>query len=157
MMCKFPDEARSAFDAACRALDQRPYSRAELMQKLNRKGFHQAECEAALQRLEELKLVDDSALAPLLADFMVRKGWGSRKALYRMKQKGIAGDLAVEAVGEAYSESDEEAMAIEAAAKKDRSLGDKDRLKKKASVARHLAQKGFSAGVIRRALEALYG
>jgi SOS response regulatory protein OraA/RecX len=68
-----PDDA---FEIATRALRHADRSRAELAERLARRGFAEEEGTAALDRLEELGWLDDERTAGLRAAALADRGYG---------------------------------------------------------------------------------
>ncbi len=84
-----------AFDKALKLLARRDHFRAELVEKLRRKGFESDDIERALERLAEIGLLDDEALAERFVEFRsVDRGWGPRRLVLELRRRGVDGDLA---------------------------------------------------------------
>jgi regulatory protein len=84
-----PAPVGTALDAGLRYLGVRAHSRAELRRKLERKGFEVDEVSAALERLQELRYLDDDAFAQAL----VRRRSASRGPA------ALASELAAKGIG----------------------------------------------------------
>ncbi|MDR2379636.1 MAG: recombination regulator RecX [Bifidobacteriaceae bacterium] len=152
-------DAREEFarEIALRALDRAPRSRAQLAARLASKDVAPEVAEAVLDRLEEVGLVNDQALA----DMLVRTRHSERGlvglALVReLTRKGIDDDAAAAAMAQVTPE--DEAAAAEQVARKrlavTRGLPRATRLRRVAGV---LARKGYPPGMaystVRRLLE----
>ncbi len=95
------EHADKAMRAAIRALEQRPRSSAELRERLQRKGYEAEAIDQALERLQQLGLIND-------ADFARR--WIENRQLLRprgpgalrneLRHKGIASALIDEALAD---------------------------------------------------------
>ena len=84
-----------AYDKALKLIARRDHFRAELVEKLRRKGFDNHDIESALGRLAEIELLDDEALAGRFVEFRsVDRGWGPRRLVLELRRRGVDGDLA---------------------------------------------------------------
>jgi len=84
-----------AYDKALKLITRRDHFRAELVEKLRRKGFEEADIDRALERLDELDLLDDEGLAARFVEFRsVDRGWGPRRLTMELRRRGVDGDLA---------------------------------------------------------------
>ena len=145
--------AGSAVDAGLRLLGRRAHSRAELRQKLTRRGYEPEDVQGALARLAELGYLDDAAFARGL----VRRRSGSRGAL------ALAAELAAkgidrEGTAAALAGLEEDAQLSAATRLAERlyaarpSPGYREMLD---SVGAKLARRGFPAGIVRAACRAV--
>lgn len=144
-------------EAAIRLLSYRPRSRAELRQRLLRRGFPAQEVEDALERLSRQGLVDDAAFARFWRE--ARQGMSPRSTRLiqgELRQKGIS----AEAVAEATQGLDEEEAAYRAAVKKAPRWasiddpGDYPGFQRKAGD--FLRRRGFSWEVVRSTVDRLW-
>ena len=78
-----------AFSRAVWYLEQGDLSRKALLQKLERAKFEEAAIEKALNRLTELSLINDEALAERLAERLIQDNISTKAALLKMTAKGI--------------------------------------------------------------------
>jgi regulatory protein len=84
-----------AYDKALKLVARRDHFRAELVEKLRRKGFDEGEIGTAIARLDELALLDDEALAQRFVEFRsVDRGWGPRRLEMELRKRGVDGNLA---------------------------------------------------------------
>jgi regulatory protein len=84
-----------AYDKALKLISRRDHFRVELMEKLRRKGFEDDDIQAAIERLDELRLLDDEALAERFVEFRsVDRGWGPRRLTLELRRRGVDGALA---------------------------------------------------------------
>lgn len=91
-------DSSSAFDSAMRMLSLRAHSEYELRQKLMVK-YPEAAVSSAIERLKELKLIDDENFALLYAQELYnRKGFAPKRILLELKNRGINGFYAENAV-----------------------------------------------------------
>lgn len=90
-------ESLRALQKAYTFLSYNAHSRKALSDKLQRAGFSQGAVELALERLEQLGLIDDGALAArLIAVMQNSKHWGRRRAVEELCKRGIPRDMAQE-------------------------------------------------------------
>ena len=102
-----PEEAEEStvLAAAYAMLARSPHSRAQVLEKLQRKGYAEDLIELCLKRLDELGYLDDEQVARRWAQVMLRdRCWGILKAEQKLQQRGITHDLARQAVDEAQKE-----------------------------------------------------
>ena len=93
-------EARRAKEKALYLLEYRSHSKKELADKISRTTSREA-AEAAVERMEELGLVNDESYARQLAEYLMeRKGYGVRRARQELLQKGIDRELVEEILEE---------------------------------------------------------
>jgi regulatory protein len=84
-----------AYDKALKLIARRDHFRAELAEKLRRKGFGDDDIDAAMARLDELDLLDDEALAERFVEFRSwDRGWGPYRLANELKKRGVDGALA---------------------------------------------------------------
>lgn len=95
------DEVTRAVDYAARLLARRPYSSAEIRQRLGARRFSASVVDQALTRLTELGYVDDRAFARYWIESRERSSPRGRQALrYELRQKGIADEVIESALAE---------------------------------------------------------
>jgi regulatory protein len=79
-----------AHQAALRMLARRDHFRAELAEKLRRRGFSPAEVDGALDRCGSLGLLDDQGLASRFAEVRATEnGWGPRRIEAELRRRGV--------------------------------------------------------------------
>ena len=84
-----------AYDKALELLSRRDHFRAELVEKLRRKGFEDDKIDLALERLDDLDLLDDDGLAKRFVEFRsVDSGWGPRRLTNELRRRGVDSHLA---------------------------------------------------------------
>jgi len=104
-----PDPREVARQIVLRQLAAAPRSRAQLGRKLAQRGCAADVAEAVLDRMTEVGLVDDGAYAQMLVRSQQAGRGLSRRALaHELRTKGIAGDLAAEAVASISDEDERE-------------------------------------------------
>ena len=147
------DNFQHCFDIAVRYLSYRPRSESELIEKLRQRGADNDSIEAAIARLKELGLVDDSAFAEFWKEnresFSPRSRWLTGLELRR---KGVANDI-IDRVVEAIDDDD---SAYRAALNKVRNLSQPDYQKFRQQLGGYLKRHGFSYSVINHTVERLW-
>jgi regulatory protein len=140
----------AALQKAYRLLSLRPHSEKELEKKLRGKGFPAAVIKEALEKLHDLKYLNDASFANSWArNLAVNKLQGNRKIIAGLREKGVQGRLIDDAVASARRElPEEEAIGIlikKKAAKKKRTAPD---VKEKHRIFQSLMGRGFPPGLI---------
>lgn len=131
-------------------LSLRPHSEKELEKKLREKGFPAAVTKEALEKLHDLKYLNDASFANGWArNLAVNKLWGNRKIIASLREKGVAPQFIDDAIAAARLEiSEEEAVTVlvrkKAANKKSAALN----IKEKQRIFQHLMGRGFPPGLI---------
>ena len=135
----------AAKQKAYRLLSMRPHSEKELAKKLRDKGFPEAVIKEALEKLHDLKYLDDASFAMQQArNLAVNRLWGDRRISDSLREKGIAAGLIAQAIAAARRElPQDEAAAILIRKKTDRT----DR-KTKQRIFASLMRRGFPTGLI---------
>ena len=102
----------AALQKAYRLLSMRPHSEKELGKKLREKGFSLDVVKEALEKLHELKYLDDALFARQWArNLAVNKFGGNRKIIVSLREKGVSAELISAAIDEVRREiSEEEAI-----------------------------------------------
>ena len=145
-----------AYDKALKLIARRDHFRAELVEKLRRKGFDDDEIDEAMARLDELALLDDEALAERFVEFRsVDRGWGPWRLANELRKRGVDQGLA-ERVSQIDRELHDRALAT---AVRRVDLRAKDgwwRLSDgKARLVKSLTSRGFSTDVAYEAISRL--
>ena len=140
----------AAKQKAYRLLSLRPHSEKELEKKLRDKGFPAAVIKEALEKLHDLKYLNDASFAIQWArNLAANKLWGNRKIAASLREKGVAAHLIDDAVASARKElSEEEAIDLlikKRAAKKETAAFD---VKEKPRIFQSLMGRGFPPGLI---------
>lgn len=144
-----PDERAKARRLAMDLLARREHSRLELARKLSARGFEQAIVDEVLATLIEDQLLCEARFAEAFVNSRVRQGKGPVRIKLELKERGISGDAAREALDDAAVN-----WASLAADVLHRRFGESgpENFRESARRARFLGQRGFSADQIRRAL-----
>ncbi len=143
---------KEAFDLAIRYLGNREHSRKEIIVKLERKKFNQEAIETALNRLDELGLLDDRSFAMHYVGSRSRKKpLGRYKLRYELLQKGIAEEV----IDEVLNEYDSSTHCLDAALKKLPFIKGDERYRRKKLHA-FLMNRGFDNQTIRETLDQIF-
>ena len=148
-----PTAGQSALDSAFRLLTRRDHTRWELAAKLRYKGFGAGDVARTMDRLNELGYLDDAKTARIMADHLLRKGYGILRIRYSLGQKGLADD----AIDKALIRCGDDAAQVQHARcvlekKRLRLERETDPVKWYQRAYRFLAGRGFPAGIIRQAI-----
>ena len=149
-----PRKPISALDKAMRLLAVRAYSSGELTRRLLRAGFPADEVDSAIRECETRRYIDDRLFAEDCAEMWLSRGHGARSIGYKLRQRGIAPELAAAAVA-ASSEQEPEAARLAIQAKLPSLLREKDPRKRRAKALRFLAARGFSGAAAGAAMKIL--
>ncbi len=147
---KASSDYQRAFSRAVWYLEQGDSSRKALSQKLKRAKFEESAIEKALDRLCELSLINDEALAERLAQRLIENNISPKAALLKMTAKGI--DFATAKAALENTECDAESQIRAVIEKKYKNkLSDADSTRK---VFAALQRLGFGYSDIRAVLKA---
>lgn len=128
----------------------------DLMTRLKRVGAREDDISAAIERLSELGLVNDAEYARNLARSRVIGGGVSRRRIKtELYRRGVAGDIADEAIQETLQdvELDEHGSAMAAAEKRMRALRSLDRELQRRRLYAFLARRGYPHDVISKVVQ----
>lgn len=135
-----------AYEQALTYLGKRNHSRAELAQKLERKGVDTSEIREVLARLCAARLVDDEALAQRLYERYVEDGvYGNSYIAYQLQKKGLE-------MPARMSEDEENRRALQLV--RTRLLDASGRVKRR-KLASFLANRGYGPGTMYAVCDAL--
>lgn len=147
---KTSDEQRAALmEYALRALSQRSLSAAELRGKLAKRSEDEDHIQQVLDRLTELRYLDDAQVARAENQ---RRGVGAYRVRQRLKQRGVDEELIQETL-QARDPDEEVTQALGLLTRRLSSLQRGSNPRAKAYGL--LARRGYGGDVIRRALEGL--
>ena len=143
-------DLEAAKQKAYRLLSLRPHAEKELEKKLREKGFPAVVVKETLEKLHDLKYLNDESFAKGLArNQAVNKLWGNKKIAAGLREKGLAAEWIDSSIKKAREEVSEEA-AIEIlikkkAAKRKSAAFD---VKEKQKIFQALMGRGFPPGLI---------
>ena len=141
---------RRAKEKALWLISYRSHSKKELLDKLKR-SFDEESAQKAVDRMEELGLINDEEFAKLYARKLVNgKKMSVKAAEFELYRKGIDKITAEQVLGEL--EYDPQTQIIEFITKKYKNIDD-EKIKRRAVAA--LQRKGYSWEEIRQAIESL--
>ncbi|OLF04330.1 recombinase RecX [Actinophytocola xinjiangensis] len=130
-----------------RLLTVRPRTRAELRQALLRKEITDQVADQVLGRLDEVGLIDDAAFADLwVRSRHTHQGLGRRALAMELRRKGVADDVAADAMATVDDEAEEE-RARQLVRKRLRSLTAADDTARVRKLVGMLARRGYSEGL----------
>ena len=139
------DEYQRIFDKAVKLLSLRLHTKEELGRKLLRYKAKKEVINAVLDRLTELKALDDEQFASIFLDNLIRfKTFGYYGLKAKLLSRGIPGDLAEKLLQDQLSPEQETSIARKLIAKK---TGDYQKM------AQALQRKGFRSQVIASVLK----
>lgn len=102
------EEAEKAFARALGFLARRDHSEAELVRKLREKGMPAADIVVVVQRLKDLRYLDDRRFAEQWAESAVNSGRGYGPRLRQeLSRRGVAKDIITEVLAGIAAEHDE--------------------------------------------------
>ena len=103
-------DLEAAKQEAYRLLSLRPHSEKELEKKLREKGFPAVVIKETLEKLHDLKYLNDASFASQWArNLVVNKLWGNKKITASLREKGLTADLIDSSIEQAREELPEEA------------------------------------------------
>ena len=111
-------DLEAAKQKAFRLLSLRPHSEKELEKKLREKGFPAVVIKETLEKLHDLKYLNDASFANQWArNLAVNKLWGNKKIIASLREKGLTAELIELSIEKTREELPEE-EAIETLIKK---------------------------------------
>lgn len=146
----FESDVKRAKSRALWYLSRGDLSRKKLQEKLIRGGFMPSAAIQAVERMEELSLIDDTRLAQRLYEYLSESRASKREILYKLQNKGIPSDIAKQIIeADESSESDKLQKLIKT--KYASKLQNEENVKK---VFAALIRKGYNYSDVREALKA---
>lgn len=141
------EAADAAKQVLLRRLSHAPRTRKELAKDLKDKDISDEVANVALDRFEEVGLINDQALASnYVSSQHERKGLGKNALRQQLRAKGISDDMALEAISQ-ISDDQEFQAAFALACKKIRSLQKDDAKTQLRKIVGVLARKGYSSNL----------
>jgi regulatory protein len=144
-------DSSSAVTLALAMLARRALTRAEVVEKLGRRVDPEAR-DAALARLDEMRVLDDRRLAERVAeDGLVRRGFGRYRIRSDLLRRGVDAEIVDAVVVRVFDDEAERSAAAAVLARFRKRRGSSRRAPEKEASAlyRHLIGRGFPAGVVR--------
>jgi len=147
---------KGGYRKALDLLARRAHFSEELRRKLETRGFDHEEVDLVIARLTEERYLDDSAAAKgLVSGPLRRKGYGPMRVRMELVKRGLDEDLATEIVRTSFAEGETQLARRMAERWLRRRGGGREARSEREALARHLARKGFSSGVILSLLDEL--
>jgi regulatory protein len=143
-------DLEAAKQKAYRLLSLRPHSEKELEKKLREKGFPAVVVKETLEKLHDLKYLNDASFANQWArNLVVNKLWGNKKIALSLREKGIATELIDSSIEQVRQELPEEEV-LETLIKKKVAKRKSSALdfKEKQKIFQMLMGRGFPPGLI---------
>ena len=141
------EAADAAKQVLLRRLSNAPRTRKELAKDLKDKDISDEVANVALDRFEEVGLINDQALASnYVSSQHERKGLGKNALRQQLRAKGVSDDVALEAISQ-ISDDQEFQAAFALACKKIRSLQKDDAKTQLQKIVGVLARKGYSSNL----------
>ena len=142
------ESRRKALDTAANVLQYKQRSAAALYDRLLEKGIAPDDAEYAVERLRELKYLDDGAYAALLARDLAARGYGKTRVRAALKEKKLGAEEIEQAL-ESFEPNRDKLRAYIAAKLAGEESPDRKTVKK---LSDGLFRRGFSWDEIRAAL-----
>ena len=141
------EAADAAKQVLLRRLSHAPRTRKELAKDLKDKDISDEVANVALDRFEEVGLINDQDLASnYVSSQYERKGLGKNALRQQLRAKGVSDDVALEAISQ-ISDDQEFQAAFALACKKIRSLQRDDAKTQLRKIVGVLARKGYSSNL----------
>lgn len=142
-----PKEPPSAIVKAMNYLAARPLSEMELLAKLRRAGYPDAECDAAIAECIRHHYLDDEQLTVDCVDILHQRNLGAGQIRHKLIRRGLDAGKVNELLAETPDEEIEAAR--RAMESKLRTLSrENDPRKKREKLFRFMAARGFAPGLI---------
>ncbi|WP_158840340.1 regulatory protein RecX [Saccharothrix deserti] len=143
-------EQRKATDICYALLTARARTRVELKDALLRKGITEQTAELVLAKFDRAGLIDDAAFAEVwVRSRHTYQGLGRRALAMELRRKGVADEVAAEAVAAVDDEAEED-RARDLVRKKLRTMATLDDTTKIRRLVSALARKGYAEGLAYR-------
>lgn len=141
--------APNALASALRLLARRELTRAELMRRLQQRGFEGHAIDEALAACEQSGYLNDLRAAEARLTALQRRGWGARRLALELQRMGLAQADAERLAHQAQEGGAEQARARAALSRKAAALmRESDPQRRQARAWRFLLGRGFSAEVV---------
>ena len=149
-------DVEAAFRTGLRVLELRPYARADLGRRLQRKGHPRAAVQVALERLLTLGLLNDELYARNYVQTRAARGRGPSRLIRDLLAMGVQRSFIDRAVAAEWPEgSDRTSMPQALVSKRAAQLGTLPRQTKRRRLLAYLARRGFSGREISALVESV--
>ena len=147
------DQKRKSLQKALHLISIRPRSAAELKERFKREGYFDETIDESLDYLLKNGYLNDALFAEKFARSKLQeKDIGESSLRYELHKKGISKSIIESIIKKIYGETPELDIALKAGKKKLRTIRTADDIAKKRKLYQFLAQRGFSADVIRQVI-----
>jgi regulatory protein len=149
----------TAYEKALDLLARRQQTTVELRRKLRQRGYENEEVEAVIERLSDLRYLDDERTASdWAAELVSHGGMGRRRALEKMIKRGLPVETARRELLAAWNDDRERSNALALARKWVRTRNvSLSEIAERRRLARSLAARGFNAETVWRTVAAVSG
>ena len=142
-----PRERPTALNKAMDYLAARPLSEMELLAKLRRAGYSDAECDSAIAECQRCHYLNDEQLTSDCVEYLHQRNLGARQIRQKLLRRGLDGERISELLAD--SPEDELDAARRAMEGKLRSLTrETDPRKKRETLFSFMANRGFAPSLI---------
>ena len=147
------DQKRKSLQKALHLISIRPRSAAELKERFKREGYFDETIDESLDYLLKNGYLNDALFAEKFArSKLQKKDIGESSLRFELHKKGISKSIIESIIKKIYGETPELDIALKAGKKKLRTIRAADDIAKKHKLYQFLAQRGFSADVIRQVI-----
>jgi len=151
-------DEEAAFRTALRALERRPFARADLARRLQRKGHPHEAVAAALDRAAAMGLVDDSKYAANYVETRAARGRGPSRLTRDLLAMGVERRIIDRALAAHAQEGAPGAvLPVALATRRAAQLGDLPRAVKRRRLLAFLARRGYSGYEVGEMVKRLVG
>jgi regulatory protein len=151
-------DGEAAYRTALRALEIRSFARADLSRRLLRKAHPRPAVEAALQRIDQLGLLDDATYARTYVQTRAARGRGPLRLTRDLLSMGVERSLIDRALEAEWPEgSDQTTVPLALARKRAGQLNGLPRQTKRRRVTAYLARRGFVGREISEMVQDIVG
>jgi regulatory protein len=148
------DQFQKAIDSALNFLSYRPRSEKEVRQNLLRKRYSDGFIDKIVERLKEMRMIDDTAFARFWVENRDVFSPRSHRALKsELRAKGVDAESLDEAMEDA---ADQDTSALEVARKKQKSLKGLEYKDFRQKLGSFLARRGYDYQTSKRAVDAVW-
>jgi regulatory protein len=149
-------DVEAAFRTGLRLLELRPYARADLGRRLQRKGHPRAAVDVALERLLTLGLLNDETYARSYVQTRAARGRGPSRLIRDLLAMGVQRSLIDRALAAEWPDgSDRTSVPRALVSKRAAQLGTLPRQAKRRRLLAYLARRGFSGREVSAMVESV--
>ena len=148
-------QAADCYEAALTILDQADHSMGDLCARLERRGYVQPAAQAAVERLQEMRIIDDARYADRIAQAQMGKAVGAYAVRRKLRAKRLSEET-IEVAMEGFDDAQQETACRAAAEKLFRKYGALPPREGRAKLSQALARRGFGWDAIRSVVDALF-